>query len=73
VTYHIITKAILVKPESEPIFSEMATTVSLDDEGAGMFVIVSQHGRLDMGKIVIDPGEWPMLRAAIDQMMSACK
>ena len=64
--------SMIVLPEGQPIYSEMATTVRLQDEAAGPFVEVEQHGRADIGKIAIDPEEWPTLRAAIDKMIEAC-
>lgn len=72
-TYHTRTLSIMVKPEDEPIFSEMATTITIENEAGGEFVVVSQHGTPDMGKIAINPNEWPVLREAIDRMISECK
>ena len=66
--YHTIKSAVIVKPVGKDIFCEMATTVCLDDEGGGCFIKVSQT-RVDPGEIAIDPGEWPTLRAAIDEMV----
>jgi hypothetical protein len=72
--YEIRTVALLVAPDTEPTFSEMATKVSIDDEsGGGEFVVVEQNGRADAGTIAITPEEWPMLRQAIDTMISACR
>ena len=71
--FHILPSAVIVKPEGEPLYSEQATTVRIDDEAAGPFVIVEQHGRVDLGKIMIEPNEWPTLRKAIDQMMKLCE
>lgn len=51
----------------------MATTVAICDEAAGEFVEVTQHGRVDIGKIQINPEEWPSLREAIDRMIKACR
>jgi len=65
--------AMTVAPENEPLFSEMATTVSIEDEAAGEFVVVEQTGRTDIGKICINPEEWPALRAAIDLMIAQCR
>ena len=64
---------LLVIPEGEPSFSEMSTTVEIVDEAAGEFVEVAQHARIDMGKIAINPEEWPELRSAIDQMIGQCE
>ena len=60
-----------VLPKGEPTFSEMATTVTLDSEGAGEFVVLEQTAP-DMGKVAIDPSEWPALRDAIDRMIAEC-
>ena len=67
--YHIQPLSVIVKSVDQPIFSELATTVTRVDEGAGMFVEVEQSGRTDLGKIAIDPAEWPVLRQAIDEML----
>lgn len=71
--YHIQSLSVIVKPVDQPIFSELATTVSRVDEGAGMFVEVEQSGRTDLGKIAIGLAEWPVLRQAIDEMISGEK
>lgn len=63
---------IAVLPEEEPLFSEMVTHVRIVDESAGEFVEVEQHGRADVGKVCINPEEWPSLRAAIDEMIACC-
>ena len=60
---------ITIVPEGEPIYSEGATRIEIDDEGAGEFVVVSQ----DKGKILIDPEEWRPLCEAINKMISECK
>ena len=62
-----------VLPAGDALFSEMATTVTLVSEGGGEFVEVEQHGRTDIGKICIDPGEWGALKAAIDTMIGNCR
>ena len=33
-----------IAPEGEPIFSELATHVEIDDEAAGEFVVIKQEG-----------------------------
>lgn len=62
-----------VAPAKEPIFSEMATTVTLEDEAAGEYVVVEQLVRDAPGKIAIVPDEWPVLRDAIDRMIQECR
>lgn len=64
---------LLVVPQGEPTFSEQATTVEIADEAAGEFVEVTQHGRSDIGKIAINPEEWPALRAAINRLVRLCE
>lgn len=63
---------IVVCPPGEQLFSEMATTVQIQDEAAGEFVEVSQSGP-EMGKIWVNPEEWPALRAAINRLMRQCR
>ena len=62
-----------VLPSGESLYSEMATIVTIVDEAAGEFVEVEQHGRSDLGKIAINPEEWPTLRAAIDTLIGECR
>jgi hypothetical protein len=71
--YHIITSAMIVKPKTEPTFSEQATTVGIDDEAAGPFVFISQptgpHGE---NKVAICRDEWPWIREAVEKMLMVC-
>lgn len=64
---------ITVAPEKEPLFSELATTITIDDEAAGEFVVVEQNHSAASGKIAINPEEWPALREAIDRMIKECR
>jgi hypothetical protein len=59
-----------IVPEGDPIFSERATRISIVDDGGGEFVEVEQE---EVGKIQIDPTEWPVLRAAIDKAVEQCR
>ncbi|HCP22334.1 hypothetical protein [Spongiibacter sp.] len=62
---------VVVHPEKDAfIFSEMATRISIDDEGGGEFVKAEQT---NTGSILINPDEWPELRAAIDRMVAECE
>lgn len=65
----------IVGPEKEPIFSEMQTTIEIEDESGGEFVVVSQHRRDSdgWGKIGFNPDEWPAIRAAINRAVKLCK
>jgi hypothetical protein len=64
---------LIVLPDDQPIFSEMATTVTVIDDAGGEFVEIEQHGAKELGKLQIGPAEWPALRAAIDQMVAECR
>lgn len=71
-TYETRTIAVIVAPPRETIFSESATTVNIEDDAAGEFVVVSQN--LDgYDKIAITPEEWPAIRAAIDALVADCR
>ena len=72
-TYEIRTTSMTVKPKDEPIFSEQATMVEIVDEASGEYVEVSQSGRTDLGKIAINPEEWPALRKAINLLILQCR
>lgn len=71
--YTTRTTSLTVLPEGQPIYSEQATSVNIVDEAGGEFVEVCQSGRSDLGKIAINPEEWPTLRAAIDTMIEQCR
>lgn len=61
-----------VIPNGDPIFSETATNISIDDEAAGEFIVVEQDGDA-AAKIKIDKEEWPAIKAAIDLLMKELK
>lgn len=65
--------SLIVLPKDDETFSEFAAHVRLADQAAGEYVEVEQIAREDLGKIAINPDEWPALRAAIDQMISECR
>lgn len=72
-TFETRITSMVVLPEGTEMFSEMATTISITDEAGGEFVEVAQHGRSDLGKVQIQPDEWPHIRAAIDRMIGECR
>lgn len=72
-TYQARVISMSVGPTDEPIFSELATTITIVDESGGEFVEVSQEGRDGLGKIVIDRDEWPTMRETIDNMIAMCR
>lgn len=58
-----------VLPEGEPLFSEQAYTVEIDDEAGGEFVVIKDSE----GKIRLSAEEWPALRRAIGRMVKECR
>jgi hypothetical protein len=60
---------ITIVPKGESILSELATEISIDDEGAGEFIIVNQPLRDESG-IQIDPEEWEIIKLTIDKMIA---
>ena len=71
--YETRTTSMTVVPVGQPLFSEMATTITIVDEAAGEYVEVCQSGRHDVGKIAINAEEWPALQAAISLAISNCR
>ena len=72
--YETITASYIVLPKGEAIYSEQATTISLEDEAAGLFVKISQSGHIQkIGCVNIEVEEWPMVRDAIEQLLRTCK
>lgn len=69
------TTRITIAPPGEPLFSERATVVEIQDEAGGEFVVISQdmpsHGWT--GKLAFEPNEWPVIRDAIDRMIADCR
>jgi len=69
-----ITTAITVLPEGEPIFSEMATTVKIEDEAAGPFISIQQSSdNLYKGKVNFDEKEWPIVKEAVEELLKVCE
>ncbi len=63
-----------VLPVGEPLFSETATHISIEDEAAGEFIAIEQHNDGSaLGKIVIDPDEWPAIRDAVQKLLGDCR
>ena len=65
---------VMLMDKDSAIFARDVWTVEIDDEAGGEFIVVkSGQEDLDPGKILIDPDEWPQLRALIDRMVSECR
>lgn len=71
--YHTI-PSFTIKPENESMFSERVTRVSIQDEGGGCFIVVTQEP--DYGgeqEVRIDIEEWPNIREAINKLVPFCE
>ncbi|MBK8184875.1 MAG: hypothetical protein IPK63_19115 [Candidatus Competibacteraceae bacterium] len=66
--YSLHTHSLIVKRVGLPIYCEEATTVSIDDEGGGLFVELSQHHADGRGLITVVYEEWPLIVAAVNAM-----
>lgn len=71
--YTTRTQSLIVMPEGDSLFSEMATTITIEDDGGGEFLSVEQTGVSAAGRIHIDKIEWVALRDAIEKMLAECR
>lgn len=63
------TSSYIVLPKGEPLFSEQVTYISVDDEGGGSFLVISQFPDLDAEqKVRIDFSEWPLICEAVNKL-----
>lgn len=67
--YEARVTAVIVNKTDEPIFSETATKIEIDDEAAGEYLKISQDNRY----IQITPEEWPEIKSQIDKMILQCR
>lgn len=69
--WHTVTTELVVKPVKEPIFSEMATRIRLEDEASGCFVILEQpEGNIHRKGVAISDAEWPLIQQAVHTMLA---
>lgn len=61
--------SVILLPHKAELFSETATTITIEDEGGGEFLIVEQTVE-PYGKIAINPDEWPAIRKSINRLIS---
>jgi hypothetical protein len=66
--YEAIVSSVTVVQKGRSIISEGATKIEVADEGGGEFIEISQC-ESDTQKIRIDREEWPVIRAAVDEMI----
>ena len=60
-----------VLPEGEPLFSEHATTVKIEDDAGGEYLkIIQCRDDMESGVVAICPAEWPQIKSTVDLMMA---
>ena len=70
--YEARTTKITVAPVGCDIFDERATGISIDSEGGGEYVRVSQCINQEQS-VTFEPEEWPSIADAIDSMIEILK
>jgi hypothetical protein len=69
-----ITSRITVLPEGEPIFSQLATEISIVDEAAGPFIEMRQFPDDGEEKYLrFDIDEWPYITKAVGKLIQEIK
>jgi len=69
--YETRVTGLMVNMIGHPVFSELATHISIADEAAGEFITITQDSDyLKPGQIRMTVTEWPHIKAAIDRMMA---
>jgi len=71
--YRMIEKELAILPDGQPMYGETVTTVGLDDEGGGPFVVVKQLLNLEENTVQITAEEWPLIRKAAERMLKTCE
>ena len=71
--YESVITSITVLMKGCPIYHESATTISIDDEAAGPFLVISQDTDGGHMEIRISPDEWPYIKEAIEDMLLQCE
>jgi hypothetical protein len=64
-------KSIMVYPEGEPWFHELATEVSLEDEGGGYYIVLTQSPDApELGQVRLDSNELDAVYSAAKQLLT---
>lgn len=67
-------KTIIVYPEGEAWFHELATEVCIEDEGGGYYVVLNQSpDNPVLGQVRLDPEELDAVYAAAKQLLNQHK
>ena len=68
IKYLTETLSVIIVPEGQPVFSELATIVSVDDEAGGTFIKIRQNAD-GCGELRFDRGEWEIVEATVRRML----
>lgn len=71
--YIIRTTQLTIAPVGEPIFSEQATQLTIEDESAGEYLVVTQQSGKEDGRVRIYPEEWPSIKMAVEILLDVIK
>lgn len=72
--FETLTTEITILPKGEALYSERATIVRVEDEAGGPFVEIRQeHDNSKPGTIRFDETEWPLIREAVERLLSVCE
>lgn len=71
-TYDIVTTALTVVPKDGALYSERATVVRLEDEAAGLFVVLEQTPDAGTQRVAFDVEEWPSVCQAVERLVRVC-
>ena len=63
-----VTEIAVHKEAESPIFGDLVTHVKLDDEGAGVFIKITQHNDCQMNEIRLDFIEIEYILKAIEML-----
>lgn len=69
--YKIRTTRLTVMPDEEPIFSETAIHIEIEDDGAGEYLRITEQSEGPDSKdqsIIVTPEEWPHLCQAVETL-----
>ena len=67
--YESTIHSLIVKLKNEPIHSESATIIMLEDDGAGPFVVVRQYTDTSNAEIRLMSEEWPAISKSISRLL----
>jgi hypothetical protein len=73
INYETRITQVVVVPEGEPTLSELATIIQIEDEAEGIEFLSIRQNLKPEAYLRIYPQGWPMLRAAINDMMARCR